>query len=153
MAVAAPRETDASGALDGSIIGRIGALLAGAGRSLGRFDLQDGAGAIHVTLTQGVDVVRFEGASQYRGLAGQFSGAIRPTAALGVSQYVLEYSDPECCGCSLSFTVKDSTGGVLSVVPPEIDRRDKVALLLPADTEARQKADDAKYLEQGQVGP
>lgn len=152
-AVPPRRPTAAPGGPDGPVIGLIGALLVGAGRGGGHLDLQDDAGAIQVALTPEVECVRFDGASRYRGLTGQFSGAIRPTAVMGVSQYALEYSDPECCGSTMSFTVDDSTGEILSVAPPESDAQDKISLPKLVDTERCQAADDARYLEQNQVGP
>ncbi len=138
---------------DCSVIELIGALLATAGPAHGQFRLQDGTGAIQFSLSAGSDGVLIEGSSRFRGLAGQFSGEIEPTATPGVSRYVLEYSDPECCGSIMSFTADDGTGRILSVEPSERDRRDRIVLPMPADTEARQEADDAHYLEQNQVGP
>ena len=147
---------------DRTIIGRIGALLVGArlGRGVvlqevpgalkanGPLELHDEAGAVRFTVSLSIDGVLFEGTSRFRGMAGQFSGTIRRAEAVGVSRYALEYSDPDCCGTYMSFTIDDRTGEILSIEPPEVDWRDLIVLPALADTEARQEADDAHRLEQ-----
>ncbi|WP_205880258.1 hypothetical protein [Lichenicoccus roseus] len=136
-----------------TIIGMIGALLAGPGAQPGHCERRDGNGAIRFTLSQGPDGSLVEGSSRYRGLDGQFSGQIRASATTGVSRYCLEYSDAECCGTTLSFTVDDGSGRILSIEPPETDRRDRIVLPVAADAEAAQLAEDLDYREQHQVGP
>ena len=154
------RKGDAMEEPDRAIIGRISALLAGA-RLGSRMALQEGTGArgedvplelhdeagtIHFTLSHSMLAVLFEGTSWFRAMAGQFSGTLTPTGAVGVSRYALEYSDPECCASYMSFTTDDRTGAILSIEPPEIDQRDLFVLPAPADTATRQLAEDTHRL-------